>query len=168
MKPGRSVDIKRTFMAIKTLYQKYSDIRQSRMCSAQTVIELRPKTKGVPDNNQRGRGSGPCRLWGCWNISRQIVPTVFVRMQRFKNDLNKVEDGSNTRPIILSMINGSKNKKVFCPNFLQLNVMLQSPDKCNGIWRSRTILSLISSINILLECKTAFWPVLHYLRQQLS
>ena len=67
-----------------------------------------PKAEGVPTNNQRGRGSGPCRLWGGLDKARHIVPTaLLVRVQRFRNDLYKAVKGPSTRPIVLSMIAGS-------------------------------------------------------------
>ena len=66
-----------------------------------------PKAEGVPTNNQRGRGSGPCRLWGGLDKARHIVPTaLLVRVQRFRNDLYKAVKGPSTRPIVLSMIAG--------------------------------------------------------------
>ena len=47
-----------------------------------------PKAEGVPTINQRGRRSGPCRLWGGLDKARHIVPTaLLVRVQRFRNDL---------------------------------------------------------------------------------
>ena len=66
------------------------------------------KAEGAPTNNQRGRGSGPCRLWGGLHKARHIVPTaLLVRVQRFRNDLCKAIKGPSTRPIVLSMIVGS-------------------------------------------------------------
>ena len=59
-----------------------------------------PKAEGVPTNNQRGRGSGPCRLRGGLDKARHIVPTaLLVRVQRFTNDLYKAVKGPSTRPI---------------------------------------------------------------------
>ena len=53
-----------------------------------------PKAERVPTNNQRGRGSGPCRLWGGLDKARHIVPTaLLVRVQRFRNDLYKAVKG---------------------------------------------------------------------------
>ena len=40
----------------------YKDIRQSMLCSALPDASSGPRTKGVPTNNQRGLGSGPCLL----------------------------------------------------------------------------------------------------------
>ena len=37
-----------------------------------------PKAEGAPTNNQRGRGSGPCRLWGDLDKARHIVPTALL------------------------------------------------------------------------------------------
>ena len=49
-----------------------------------------PKAEGVLTNNQRGSGSGPCRLWGGLDKARHIVPTaLLVRVQRLKNELYK-------------------------------------------------------------------------------
>ena len=67
-----------------------------------------PKADGAPTNNQSGRGSGPCRLWGGLNKTNRIVPTtLLVREQRFGNYLYKTVKGPSTRPIVLSMIAGS-------------------------------------------------------------
>ena len=67
-----------------------------------------PKAEGVPTNNQRGRGSGPCRLWGGFGEARHIVQTaLLVRVERFRNDLYKAIKGPSSRPIVLSMIAGS-------------------------------------------------------------
>ena len=56
-------------------------------------------SKIYPTNNKRGRGSGPCLLWGGLDKSRHIVPTaLLVRVQCFRKCL------SSTRSIILSMI----------------------------------------------------------------
>ena len=53
-----------------------------------------PRTKGVPTNNQRGRGSGPCLLWRGLDKARHIVPNaLFVRVQCFRNDLYKAVKG---------------------------------------------------------------------------
>ena len=60
-----------------------------------------PKAERVPTNNQRGWGSGPCRLWGDLDKARHIVPTaLLVRVQRFRNDLYKAVKGPSTRPIV--------------------------------------------------------------------
>ena len=64
--------------------------------------------EGVPTNNQRGRRSGPCRLWGGLDKARHIVPTtLLVRVQCFRKSLHKALQGPSTRPIVVSMINGS-------------------------------------------------------------
>ena len=34
-----------------------------------------PEAERVPTNNQRGRGPGPCRLWGGLDKARHIVQT---------------------------------------------------------------------------------------------
>ena len=67
-----------------------------------------PKADGVPTNNRRERGTGPCQLWGGWDKVRNIVPTaLIVRVQRLRNYLYKAVDGPNTRNIVLTMIDGS-------------------------------------------------------------
>ena len=66
------------------------------------------KAERVSTNNQGGRGSGPCRLWGILDKARHIVPTALLaRVQRFRNDLHKAVKGPSTKPIVLSMIAGS-------------------------------------------------------------
>ena len=63
--------------------------------------------EGVQTNNQRGRRSGPCRLWGGLDKARHIVPTaLLVRVQCFRKSLLKAVQGPSTRPIVVSMING--------------------------------------------------------------
>ena len=67
-----------------------------------------PEAEGVLSNNQRGRGSGPCRLWGGLDKARHIVQTdMLVRVQRLRNDMYKAVKGPSKRPIVLSMITGS-------------------------------------------------------------
>ena len=80
----------------------YKDIRQSRICSARLEASSGPRTKGVPTNNPRGRGSGPCLLWGTLGKSRHIVPgDLLVRVQCLRRDLYKaVEEQHKTyRPL---------------------------------------------------------------------
>ena len=61
--------------------------------------------EGVPTNNQRGRRSGPCRLWGGLDKASHIVQTaLLVRVQCFRKGLYKAVQGPSTRPIVLSMI----------------------------------------------------------------
>ena len=67
-----------------------------------------PKAEGVPTNNQREQGSGPCRLWGGLDKARHIVQTaLLVRVQRSRNDLYNAVKRPSTRPSVLSMIFGS-------------------------------------------------------------
>ena len=64
-------------------------------------------TKGVPTYSQRGRGSGPCLLWGGLDKSRHIIPTaLLVRLQCFRKDLYKAVGGSRTILIVISMFTG--------------------------------------------------------------
>ena len=91
------------------VYQKYLATSIKVGCATRSLYASSgPKAEGVPTNNQRGRGSGPCRLWGGLDKARHIVPTaLLVRVQRFRNDLYKAVKGPSTRPIVLSMIAGS-------------------------------------------------------------
>ena len=91
------------------VYQKYLVTSIKVGCATRSLYASSgPKAEGVPTNNQRGPGSGPCRLWGGLDKARRIVPTVLlVRVQRFRNDLYKAVKGPSTRPIVLSMIAGS-------------------------------------------------------------
>ena len=55
--------------------------------------------EGVPTNNQRGRRSGSCRIWGGLDKACHIVPTaLLVRVQYFRKGLYKAVDGPSTRP----------------------------------------------------------------------
>ena len=91
------------------VYQKYLATSIKVGCATRSLYASSgPKAEGVPTNNQRGRRSGPCRLWGGLDKARHIVPTaLLVRVQRFRNDLYKAVKGPSTRPIVLSMIAGS-------------------------------------------------------------
>ena len=73
------------------VYQKYQATSIKVGCATRSLYASSgPKAEGVPTNNQRGRGSGPCRLWGGLDKARHIVPTaLLVRVQRFRNDLYK-------------------------------------------------------------------------------
>ena len=83
----------------------YKDIRHSKLCSTRLEASWGPRTEGVPTNNQRGWGSGPCLLWGGLDKSRHLL----VRVQCFKKDLYRLKaaEGQSTRPIALSVITGS-------------------------------------------------------------
>ena len=51
------------------VYQKYLATSIKVGCATRSLYASSgPKAEGVPTNNQRGRGSGPCRLWGCLDI----------------------------------------------------------------------------------------------------
>ena len=90
-------------------YQKYIVTSIKVGCPTRSLYASSgPKAEGVPSNNQMGRGSGLCRLWGGLDKARHIVPTaLLVRVQRFRNDLYKAVKGPSTRPMVLSMIAGS-------------------------------------------------------------
>ena len=88
--------------------------------------------EGVPTNNQRGRRSGHCRLWRGFDKARHIVPTaLLVKVQCYRKCLHKVVEGSSTRPIVLSMINGSYCRRrrrltIFEPDQMKFDVSLLS------------------------------------------
>ena len=75
------------------VYQKYLVTSIKEGCATRSLYASSgPKAEGVPTNNQRRRGSGPCRLWGGLDKPRHIVPTaLFVRVQRFKNGCKRAE-----------------------------------------------------------------------------
>ena len=58
----------------------YKDIHQSRLYSTRREASSGSRTKGVPTNNQRGRGSGPClqHPLGCSKTSLFRNHTIFV------------------------------------------------------------------------------------------
>ena len=81
--------------------------------------ELNLMAEGVPTNNQRGRRSGACRLWGGLDKARHIVPTaLLVWVQYFKKSLYKAVQGPRTRHIVLSIINGSYCRRQELGNYL--------------------------------------------------
>ena len=86
--------------------------------------------EGVPTNYQRGRSSGLCRLLGGLDQARHIVPTtLLVRVQCFWKGLCKAVQGPSTRPIVLSMINGSYCRRrrrltIFEPDEMKFGVSL--------------------------------------------
>ena len=88
--------------------------------------------EGVPTNNQRGRRSGPCRLWGGLDKARHIAPTaLLVRVQCFRKSLHKAVQGPSTRPIVVSMINGSYCRRrrrltIFEPDEMKFGVIFSS------------------------------------------
>ena len=101
------------------VYQKYI-VASIIVGSATRSLYARsgPKAEGVPTNNQRGGGSGPCRLWGGLYKARHILPTaLLVRVQRFRNDLYDKRDGFNFHitnfPFLSSNIPSSPTFGVF-------------------------------------------------------
>ena len=90
------------------IYQKYVVTFIKVGCATRSLyVSSGPTTEGVPNNNQRGQGSGSCRLRGGLDKARHIVPTaLLVRLQRFRNNLYKAVKGPSTRPIVLLMIAG--------------------------------------------------------------
>ena len=94
-----------TCEVIKTVHQKYIDVRQSRLCSARLEASSGPRSRLTIKKNQRGRRSGLCLFLGGLDKSRHIVPTaLIVRVQCFKKDLYKAVEGPSTR---------CKKKKIF-------------------------------------------------------
>ena len=90
-------------------YQKYIGTSIKVGCVTRSLYASSgSKAEGVPINNQREWGSGPCRLWGGLHKARHIVPiALLVRVQCLRNDLYKAVKGPSTRPIVVSMITGS-------------------------------------------------------------
>ena len=67
------------------VYQKYLVTSIKVGCATRSLYASSgPKAEGVPTNNQRGRGSGPCRLWGGLDKAKeeqeQKVEKRFVRL----------------------------------------------------------------------------------------
>ena len=84
--------------------------------------------EGVPTNNQRGRRSGPCRLYGGPDKVRHIVPIALLG-QCFSKGLYKAVVGSNTRHIVILMINWSYCRRrrrltIFEPDEMKFGVSL--------------------------------------------
>ena len=71
------------------VYQKYIGTSVKVGCATHSLyVSSGQKAEGVPTYNQRGRGSGPCRLWGGLDKARHNVPTaLLVRVQCLRNDL---------------------------------------------------------------------------------
>ena len=53
---------------------------QGRLCSTHLEANAGLMAERVPTNNQRGRRSGPCRLWGGLDKARHIVPAACTIM----------------------------------------------------------------------------------------
>ena len=75
------------------VFQKYLVMSMKVDCATCSLYaSAGPKTEGVPNNNERGRVSEPCRILG-----GHIVPTaLLIRVQRWRNDLYKAVKGPNT------------------------------------------------------------------------
>ena len=99
-----------TFLFHKSYYLWYASAFSSMNVfgTKRHPLSQRLMAEGVATNNQRGRRSGPCRLWGGLDIARHIVTTALcVRSQCLRKGMYKVVERPSTRPIVLSMINGS-------------------------------------------------------------
>ena len=75
------------------VYQIYIGTSIKVDCATRSLYaSLGPKAKGVPTNSQRGRGSGPCRLWGGLDKARHIVTTaLLVRVQRLRGQAQDLQ-----------------------------------------------------------------------------
>ena len=126
------------------VYQKYLATSIKVGCATRSLYASSgPKAEGVPTNNQRGRGSGPCRLWGGLDKARHIVPTaLLIRVQRFRNDLYKAVKGPSTRPIVLSMIAGSNWRRRRRFTIFEPDDMMRDKNKRNDILIFQTMHSL--------------------------
>ena len=61
------------------VYQKYLATSIKVGCATRSLYASSgPKAEGVPTNNQRGRGSGPCRLWGGLDKAPSYIPNHLV------------------------------------------------------------------------------------------
>ena len=71
------------------VYQKYIGTSIKVGCVTRSLYASSgPEAEGVPTNNQRGWGSGPCRLWGGFDKACHIVPTaLLVRVSKSCNPL---------------------------------------------------------------------------------
>ena len=127
-------------------------------CATRSLyVSLGPKAEGVPTNNQRGRGSGPCSLWGGLDKARHIVPTaLLVRVQRLTNDLYKAVKGPSTRLIVLSMITGS-----YCRRRRRFTIFEPAEMKFDSLFKA-TNDRLLSKTKFLLcvncDLPLAIWP----------
>ena len=63
------------------VYQKYLVTSIKVGCATRSLYTSSgPKAEEVPTNNQRERGSGPCRLWGGLDKARHMVPTALLHL----------------------------------------------------------------------------------------
>ena len=61
------------------VYQKYLATSIKVGCATRSLYASSgPKAEGVPTNNQRGRGSRPCRLWGGLDKGPSYSPNRLV------------------------------------------------------------------------------------------
>ena len=93
----------------KNLYQEYILVStRVRYAMHSLYASSGRRAIWVPTNNQRGRRSEPCYLWGGLDKARHIVTTaLLVRVHCFRNGLYKVVEGPSTKPSVLSIITGS-------------------------------------------------------------
>ena len=98
------------------VYQKYKGTSIKEGCATRSLYARSgPKAEGVPTNNHRGRGLGPCRLWGGLDKARHIIPiALLVRVQRIRNALYKAVKGPGTRPMVHAMFVGSFRRPLNC------------------------------------------------------
>ena len=117
------------------------------------------KAEGVPTNNQRGRESGPCRLWGGLDKARHIVRSNrFVT--RLRNDLYKalkIAKHETYSPL------DDQYSKSLIANKLQSKMIKTSYINIQNVWKlrasneegSRTLnLNKISIVHAYCLCKT--------------
>ena len=70
------------------VYQNYIGTSIKVGCATRSLYSSAgPKAEGVPINNWRGRGIGPCRLLAGLDKTRYTVPTALLaRVQRLNPD----------------------------------------------------------------------------------
>ena len=127
------------------VYQKYIGTSIKIGCATHSMYASSGlKAEGVPTNNQRGRGSGSCCLWGGLDKARHIVPTAsLVRVQRLRNDLYKDVKGPSTRPIVLSIClgdNGNYRMIAFYCYVLCIGILLSWHANDVMFWGAKPIL----------------------------
>ena len=85
------------------VYQKYIGTFIKVGCATHSLCASSgPNAEGVPTNNQKGFGSGPCRHRGGLDKARHIVQTaLLVRVQCYNYVYTAVK-GPSIRPIVLS------------------------------------------------------------------
>ena len=119
------------------------------------------RTTGVPPNNKREGGSGPCLLWGGLDRSRHIVPHRLVSQSAMINVSFQVKFRIwNLFSVIILVHCNSHLKHHFTSQVLNVLWFTNEPTLIlitqDNFWKP-----LVSAINILYQkCMSAFIPAL--------